>query len=156
MLNSIASYALAFVLTAWFPTTSHRLLEMMAAAEDLGTTDATFIEAARMMNIAHEETGFERSKVGDLGERGRWQIRPWAWTTDAELEEWTQRGAHEALRRFRAQGIYGYMGCAKVTARCVEMARERLWQADLYSWAYPPPESEEAAPSTRTIASSIP
>jgi len=138
-MNAIASYCLAFALSWWFPRTAHRLEEMRLAAEDLGTTDATPHEALRLMNIAHEETGFERSKVGDLGERGRFQIRPWPWTTEAEIREWTERGAAEALRRLRVQGIYGYMGCPRVTPACEALARARVWPAELYAWAYDPP-----------------
>ena len=50
------------------------------------------------------------------------------------------------LRRLRAQGIMGYMGCDRATPKCLAMAEHRTWRAEVYGWAYDPP-----APTSREL-----
>jgi hypothetical protein len=151
MQTLLAAYFLAFAMVFWPPTDKHRYREMKAITTDLATHHAGPLEGLYLTNIVAMESGFERyGRDGKLGEVGAFQIRPFPGTTRAQLAEWRDHGADEALRRFRAQGIYGYMGCTPGTgaklvagATCEEMAENRIGKAQLYYWAFPPP-SEDA------------
>jgi hypothetical protein len=127
-------YLLSFILAFWPPHSAHRAAEMRAIAEDIASTDATPIEALTLANIAALESNFERKAVGPGGERGAYQVHPPA----------ISYGADEALRRLRAQGLMGYMGCSAVTARCEAMAAHRTEKAILWRLAFDPPVRDEA------------
>jgi hypothetical protein len=113
----------------------HRDGEIRAIVKDITTTDATVDEALQLALSPALESGYERSAVGKLGERGAWQIMPPA----------SSYGAKEALRRLRAQGIYGWMGCARVTEECERMAVNRQLLARIYARVFPwhSPETQE-------------
>jgi len=140
-LTAFAAYLVAFAVDLW--TTlhgaaprehGHRLGEIVAVAGDVASTDAGPLEGLTLMNIAAWESGYERSAVGKQGERGPFQIMPPA----------RSYGAAEALRRLRDQGIFGYMGCARVTEVCSAMADRRTFPAELYFWSHPAPSSGRA------------
>jgi hypothetical protein len=140
-MTGLAAYLVAFAIDLWTSLHGapprehgHRRSEMDAVAEDVAGTDAGALEALTLMNVAAWESGYERSAVGKAGERGPFQIMPPA----------RSYGAAEALRRLREQGILGYMGCARSTARCEAMAERRTFPAELFLWAHDPPhESAE-------------
>jgi hypothetical protein len=140
-------YLLTFVLGLYghlfsaHPLTAHRYREMLSITRDVLTTDATPDEALTLENIVAWESGWERSGVGPAGEVGAFQLMSFPWTTDAQRAEWKAHGAKEALRRLREQGIFGYMGCTRRTARCEAMADRRTWPAELYRMAFDPPGS---------------
>lgn len=131
-------------LFAAHPLTAHRYREMTAITKDILSTDATDDEALQLENIVAWESGWERNSVGRSGEQGAFQVMPMAWTTPAEKAEWKARGAREALRRLRLQGMLGYVGCPRHTERCDAMIERRTWPAKLYRMAFDPP----AAPPT--------
>jgi len=122
---------MAFVLSVWPPHTTHRASEMRAIAADIASTDAAPIEALTLANIASLESNFERQAKGPKGERGAFQIMPPA----------VSYGAAEALRRLRAQGLMGFMGCANhaTSELCTRMAEHRTEKAILWRLAFDPP-----------------
>jgi hypothetical protein len=127
----MTAYILAFALAFWPAHSSHRLSEMRAIAADIASTDATPLEALTLANIAALESNFERSARGREGERGAFQVHPPA----------ISYGADEALRRLRAQGIAGYIGCANHpdSEKCASMAAHRTEKAILWRLAFDPP-----------------
>lgn len=143
-------YLYMFVQLTWPFHGYHRTLEVSAIVDDVLTTDATAEEALTLLNIAHEESGFERSAVGREGERGAFQVHPPA----------ASYGAREALRRLRSQGITGYMGCSRP---CPRMAERRTWPAKLYRMAFDPPNlvssrltaAAVAVPSASSLSKSV-
>jgi hypothetical protein len=122
---------------------ANRQQRIERVTDDILTTDATLDEALTLENLAGLETGWDQRGVGRLGERGAFQIRPWPGTTSAELREWSARGAKEALRRFRLQGIEGYCGCRHPdVAPCPDMIANRTFPARLFRMAFDPPTGE--------------
>lgn len=131
---TLSAYLIAFIFSVWTPRTEHRRAEMIAIVDDVLTTDATVDESLQLLNIAALESNFSRTALGKLGERGAFQIRPPA----------ASYGAGEALRRLRAQGIAGYVGCANASRseRCLRMVANRTWQARLWRMGFEPPKAE--------------
>jgi len=124
-------YLLAFVLMTWPHLVHHRLYEVTAILADIDGTSATALEALTLANIAAFESGFSRKAHGKAGERGAWQIMPPA----------SSYGAAEALRRLRAQGIVGYVGCAGHANAdpCLALVAHRTGPALLWRLAFDPP-----------------
>ena len=125
------AYLLSFVLSTWPSLVEHRLYEVSAILADIEGTDATPLEMLELANIAAFESGFSRRAVGRAGERGAFQIYPPA----------TSYGAAEAIRRLRAQGIVGYVGCAghADAPQCQALVAHRTGPALLWRLAYDPP-----------------
>lgn len=119
----MVAYLLAFVLL-WpqFSASDRR-----GAVLDVASTDASPLEALTLLNIAALESGFYPRAVGRHGERGRFQVMPPA----------PGYGAREALRRLRALGIFGYMGCSSESLECQRMAANRQALAIMYASAFP-------------------
>lgn len=150
------AYLLAFCLVLWghlfptYPLNSHRQHEMYMISQDILSTDATPHEALKLENIAAFESGWERKAVGAHGEVGSFQIWVFPGTSTTRIAEWKRHGAKEALRRLREQGIQGYCGCTSpVTKKCGEIMKHRTEHADLYLWAFDPPDDE---PSDARVA----
>jgi hypothetical protein len=123
-------YILRFILCFWYaPDYTHRAEEIRAIAHDIAATDAKPIEALTLANIASMESGFERSAVGKLGERGPFQQLGGVYDAN--------HPAREALRRLRSQGLLGYMGCTRETEKCQQMAANRSVKAIVYSATFP-------------------
>ncbi len=109
-------------------------------AAEVAASDATPQEGLRGMQIAARESGFDRSAVGKLGERGPWQVlggHDFSW--------------HEALRRMRVQGMVAFVGCRHAEdevvvdgyrTTCQHMIDNRIGPADRYLAEHPAPPSE--------------
>ncbi len=127
------AYLIAFAVSLWASLhggsgpSQHRMREIEAVAADVASTDGSTLEELELMNVAAWESGYERRARGPLGERGAFQVLPPA----------RSYGAAEALRRFRAAGLYGYMGCSPRSERCREMGTRRTFYAALYLAAFP-------------------
>jgi hypothetical protein len=134
MMNPLASYVLAFILTAWWPQTRHGMIERVEIAEEISHTDASPLEALTLANVAAFESGFERTARGKLGEVGAWQ----------NLHG--DPSARAALRLLRLQGIVHFMGFTRCTTECERMADHRTFPAELYSWSHDPPR-DDASPA---------
>jgi hypothetical protein len=126
------AYLLSFVLSTWPNLAEHRIYEVSSILADIEGTDATPIEALELANIAAFESGFSRRAHGRAGERGAFQIMPPA----------TAYGAAEALRRLRAQGMVGYVGCAghADAPQCQALIAHRTDPALLWRLAFDPPD----------------
>ena len=135
MITTPPDYLVAFAVALWSSLhggsspSPHRMREIEAVADDVAYTDGSTFEDLELMNIAAWESGYSRSARGPLGEKGPFQQLGGAY--DAE------HPAREALRRLRAQGIYGFMGCSARSTRCEEMASRRTFPAVLYLSAFP-------------------
>jgi hypothetical protein len=147
------SYLLTFALALWsilFSThhvSRYRQHEMALITADIASTSATPLEALTLENVVAMETGWERGVVGRQGEVGAFQIMSFPGTTKAQKREWKVRGAAEALRRMRTQGMLGYIGCRHLEdmgvagSTCGQMISNRTLLAQLYLDAFPPPSS---------------
>jgi hypothetical protein len=144
------TYLMLFVISLWPHTPAHadmgapprkqlhRLREMSAITADILSTDATPIESLKLENIVAYESGWERKARGPAGERGAFQIMPFKESTKIQLEEWQARGAKEALRRLRVQGIEGYCGCSQWHP-CPDMVAHRTEPARVWFASHPLP-----------------
>jgi hypothetical protein len=117
----------------------HAAREMVAIAQDIATTDCGPLECLTLMNIAGFESVWDRSAVGRHGELGAFQIWVFDGTSVAQRAEWRARGAREALRRMRVQGMLGYCGCSRATPECDAMVEHRTFPAKIYFWSHAPP-----------------
>ena len=128
MTTYLWAYLMTFMLTVFPPASGrsvHRLREMSAIAWDIAsTTDCGPLECLELATIPRWESGYERSARGQQGERGAWQVKGCAKTDPC--------GARVALSRLRAQGIFGYMGCAghEDDETCRTMAANRTEPAE--------------------------
>ena len=122
----------------------HRDHEIRAIVEDILTTDASVDEALQLALIPALESGYERGAVGKAGERGAWQ----AMSGD--------RSARHALYLLRTQGLYGFMGCARVTEECERMAVNRTLLARIYAVTWPIESGSRELPSAIVPAPSRP
>jgi hypothetical protein len=130
---------------------AYRRAQIARVTADIVSTDATPEEALQLENLAGFESGWQPGAVGRQGELGAFQIMPRRDASGAVVtplavrKEWKERGAHEALRRLREQGIAGYCGCRYPTkAPCPEMIEHRTWPSRLYRMAFDPPTSTGA------------
>ncbi len=150
------TYLMLFILTLWPPTEktglhsmrerTHRLREMSEITADIVSTDATPLEALTLENIVAFESGFNRQAYGPAGELGAFQLMIPPKSTMAQRHEWFHRGAQEALRRLRSQGIEGYCGCS-ARRPCPDMVEHRTVPAREWLEAHPFP-----TPATAEVA----
>lgn len=127
-------WLIGFVLCFWEPRSHHQAAEVRAIVEDVATTDGTPFEQLELLNIAALESGFERSAIGKLGERGPFQ------QLGGDYDP--QHPAREALRRLRAQGLIHFMGCPSETEACMLMAANRSAKAAVWLGSTIQPEAE--------------
>ena len=97
----------------------------------------------RLLNVSALESGFDRTAVGKLGERGAFQILGGR-----------DFSAREALRRMDVQGMVAYVGCRHAEDRvvvqgtattCAELVAHRTEKADLWFMGFEPPRPLEDA-----------
>lgn len=134
------AYLVLFVLDVHpeFMRSSWQRNRVYSIAAEVAASDATPREGLRGMQIASQESGYDRGAVGRLGERGPWQVR------GGKDFSW-----REALRRMRVQGMLGFVGCRRAADRvvlpngvhttCQEMVDHRVGPADRYLEEYPAP-----------------
>ena len=149
---SLVAYLTAFAVDLWVSLHGvspgpRRRAEIRAVVEDVATTDGATLDRLTLVNIAAEESGFERYALHPYQPSvGAFQIWVFPGTSMRQVDEWSARGAREALRRLRAQGIYGFMGCARITSKCEAMAERRTLPAKVYFWSHPfTPDAEPVA-----------
>jgi hypothetical protein len=104
-MNTVALHALGMLLQ-WIHPSPARAIELEDIAVDIGSTDASMVEAEELVAICLHETHCRLDVVGDGGRSvGPWQVRNGPPT------------AKEALRRVRqslaAAGDLSYYACGK-------------------------------------------